>query len=144
MIPLHLLQKKKKKVFKKSIYLNSIPRFQVCKLEAGPPRSTCSTRDIRWKALPAALFPSQRAASSGEWGRAGRGGAEPAPSPSHSCCPFFLSAIQTVHTAKQGLKGKAGEAVHSGWAKGHLQEGGEDVLLIEVVPGLFTGFWEVP
>lgn len=77
-------------------------------------------------------------------GRAGRGGAETAPSPSHSCCPFFLSAIQTVHTAKQGLKGKAREAVHSGWAKGHLQEGGEDVLLIEVGPGLFTGFWEVP
>lgn len=37
--------------------------------------------------------------------------------------PSFLSAIQTVHTAKQGLKGKGGETVHSGWAQGHLQEG---------------------
>lgn len=50
--------------------------------------------------------------------------------------PSFLSAIQTVHTAKQGAEGQGGETVHSGRAKGVDKRGSEDVLLIEVAPGL--------
>lgn len=69
-------------------------------------------------------------------------GSAPPSSPPHPAVPSFLSAIQTVHTAKQGLKGEGGETVHLGRVEGSLQEGREAVLLIEVAPGLFTGFWE--
>lgn len=34
--------------------------------------------------------------------------------------------------------------MHSGRARGACKRGSEDVLLIEVAPGLFTGFWESP
>lgn len=56
--------------------------------------------------------------------------------------PSFLSAIQTVHTAKQGAEGQGWGDVHSGRARGVCKRGSEDVLLIKVAPGLFTGFWE--
>lgn len=56
--------------------------------------------------------------------------------------PSLLSAIQTVHTAKQGPKGKGGRLCIRDGQRGVCKRGSEDVLLIEVAPGLYTGFWE--
>lgn len=56
---------------------------------------------------------------------------------------FSVQYRQCIQPSRR-LAGKARETVHSGRIKGHLQEGGEGVLLIEVVPGLLTGFWEAP
>lgn len=56
--------------------------------------------------------------------------------------PSFLSAIQTVHTAKQGAEGQGWGDCAFRKGKGSCKRGSEDVLLIEVAPGLFTGFWE--
>lgn len=55
--------------------------------------------------------------------------------------PFSVQYRQCIQPSR-GLKGKGGETVHSGRARGACKRGSEDVLLIEVAPGLFTGFWE--
>lgn len=104
----------------------------MCKLEADPPRSTCSTRDIRLgigrntshvNTTPLPLLKGS------ELGLAGPGwevGAEPAlapSSPSLSTVPSFLSAIQTVHTAKQGAEGQGRGDCAFRRGKGSLQEG---------------------
>lgn len=55
--------------------------------------------------------------------------------------PFSVQYRQCIQPSR-GLKGKGGETVHSGRGKGVRKRGSEDVLLIEVARGLFTGFWE--
>lgn len=55
--------------------------------------------------------------------------------------PFSVQYRQCIQPSR-GLKGRGGETVHSGRARGVCKRGSEDVLLIKVAPGLFTGFWE--
>lgn len=107
MIPVHLLQKKKKKkkAFKKSIYLNSIPRFSGVQIRGWPSQKHLFHQGHQVESPPSRPFSPLRGQQAQEWGW--EGGAELAPSPPHSCCPFFLSAIQTVHTAKQGAEGQS-------------------------------------
>ena len=79
------------------------------------------------------------------WRWAGSVGAELAlspPSSPHSCCPFLSQCNTDSAYSQAGAEGKGGETVHSGRARGVRKRGSEDVLLIEVAPGLFTGFWE--
>lgn len=47
-----------------------------------------------------------------------------------------------MHTAKQGAEGQGWGDCAFRKGKGSCKRGSEDVLLIEVAPGLFTGFWE--
>lgn len=99
----------------------------MCKLEAGPPRSTCSTRDIRWKALPAAPFPL----SEGSKLRSGAGRVVLSLLPPYltPVVPSFSVQYRQCIQPSRGPKGKARDTVHSGWAKRHLPESGEGVLL---------------
>lgn len=122
----------------------------MCKLEAGPPRSTCSTRDIRLRAgrhLPCKHHPfASPGGSKLRLVGPGQEGVLSLPSlhPLHLALlslPFSVQYRQCIQPSR-GLKGKGGETVHSGRVRGDCKRGSEDVLLIEVAPGLSTGFWE--
>lgn len=122
----------------------------MCKLEAGLPGSTCSTRDIRLGAgrntshantTPLPLLEGSQLKLVG----LGLGGSVLSlpslyPLLFTPAVPSFLSAIQTVHTAKQGAEGQGWGDCAFRKGKGVCKRGSEDVLLIEVAPGLFTGF----
>lgn len=49
--------------------------------------------------------------------------------------PFSVQYRQCIQPSR-GPKGKGGETVHSGGARGACKRGSEAVLLIEVAPGL--------
>lgn len=105
----------------------------MCKLEAGPPGSTCSTRDIRLGAgrntsrantTPLPFLEGSKLRLVG-LGLEGLVLNLPSLNPLHltPAVPSFLSAIQTVHTAKQGAEGQGWGDCAFRKGKGRLQEG---------------------
>lgn len=136
---------KKKKSLKKSFYLNSIPRFSGVQIRGWPAQKHLfppGTSGGKPSQSPLSPLRGQQAQASG----AGLGGLVLSLLPPHltPAVPSFSVQYRQCIQPSRGLAGKARETVHSGRIKGHLQEGGEGVLLIEVVPGLLTGFWEAP
>lgn len=134
----------KKKKFKKSIYLNSIPRFSGVQIRGWPAQKHLFHQGHQVESPPSRPFPLSEGSKLRQVGP-GLGGVVLSLLPPHltPAVPSFSVQYRQCIQPSRGLTGKARETVHSGRTK-HPQEGGGGVLLIEVAPGLFTGFWEVP